>query len=325
MVGGKKQTLEAFVPGTTGVSSACYGAFPTALNGGGPSLPFLLNPTAQYDATTKVLFVCGKNYFTLKFECYSLAQSASSWTLITFTSTSSTFTFATLPSLFVSFTYNKQMWIVGDDTPRVLDLVSKKALDFWDNAANPPTISNNRIDGSGCAVVVGDFVYLFGGSDTPAVRRMYLKGLGVPAGSPVNPIPDGTRKWENLAFLPAGITVSAACNTIATNRNQIFVQIDSTTSNGLIYDIYQNTFTMVPYTVDFLGGTPVNEICHDNLLYAFPLGIGAKTFSPALTSWLDVPSTGSLNAARYNPSVVAVASQFFASPPFTTLNACAGC
>jgi hypothetical protein len=44
-----------------------------------------------------------------------------------------------------------------------------------------------------------------------------------------------------------------------------------------IYDIYLNSFTKVAISTNVQSGTPLNEVCHDNTLYAFPDGTKAKT------------------------------------------------
>jgi hypothetical protein len=78
----------------------------------------------------------------------------------------------------------------------------------------------------------------------------------------------------------------------------------------------------VGFKTNCLGGSPLTELCHDNLLYAFPFGSGAKTFLPTGTSgaaiWPDATSAGSLAETRYNPAVVLVGKPFF-------LTSCIGC
>jgi hypothetical protein len=80
-----------------------------------------------------------------------------------------------------------------------------------------------------------------------------------------------------------------------------------------IYDIYLNSFTKVAVSTYFQSGTPLNEVCHDNTLYAFRDGTKAKTYSPALrlgTNWPDSPSAGTLAASQTNPFVVYVSNIF---------------
>ncbi len=174
-------------------------------------------------------------------------------------------------------------------------------------------------------MVVGDFVYLFGGSNTNAVRRMYMKNMG---GTPDLIYP---RKWEYLLDVnPAG-TVNPYCATVPTNRNLIMIEItpvDASSNTALIYDIYQNTFTQVVSTFD-ISGYPLNELCHadPSPLYAFPYGTGARSYLSTGTGngvWPAVTSTGALTNLRNNPAVVSVPKAFFANS-FPGLGTCVGC
>ena len=297
---------------------------PSALAGGGTLPPFrepqILTEYVQAGANSK-LFVCGKNGYTFNFECYSLTRGATTWNLVVFNTPATT---SNIPNRFVGFTYNKQLWIIGDDYPKVFDLFTNAAVvgqDFWDTSLNPPTMAVNKSKGGGCPVVIGDYVYLFGGVDTLAIRRMYLKGLGVVATPPVLPAQDGTRTWEYIGQLP-GRVYPGGCATNPLNRNQVVLEVDP----GIvyIYDINQITTTnplQVATTFDFGSGTPLTEICHDNRLYAFPNPTGAKYYSPTLTggtNWPDVTAAGTLAAPRYNPPVVVVPKEFLPA-------GCAGC
>jgi hypothetical protein len=234
-----------------------------------------------------------------------------------------------IPAKFVGFSYSNKLWIVGDDYPKMLDFTTANpGANFWDSPANPPTIpQNNKTDGGGCAVVVGDFVYLFGGYNTNAVRRMYLKGL--PTLTPDTTFP---RKWDYLLDVPTSGSVSPYCATVPTNRNQIMIEItpvDATSNTALIYDIYQNTFTPVVSNFD-ISGTPLNELCHadTSLLYAFPYGTGAKSYLSTGTGagvWPDVASTGSLAVTRNYPAVALVSRAFLTAANFPNIATCAGC
>jgi hypothetical protein len=313
VIGGKKSTIETFVPGLQDsalvpIPAACYTTLTTA------SLPSLTNPITYYDAMNTKLIICGKDFLYAKFGCYSLTQGETKWIPVALTNVN----VAQIPARYISFLYNKQLWIVGDMYPKILDLVSKTGQDFWDTASNLPTIPTAiKSDGAGCAIVVGDLVYLFGGQNTYSYRRFYLKGLGVGITG------DGARKWEYLGEMPGVRVLAGGCAALPNNRNQILLE-DSTTNLAYIYDIYLNTFTKVLTTIDFAGGTPINELCHNSLLYVYPIGTGTSTFSPpALTkgsNWVNVPSAGSIAGARYNPVVVMVPKAFIG--PSTT---CTGC
>jgi hypothetical protein len=170
--------------------------------------------------------------------------------------------------------------------------------------------------------VVGDFVYLFGGLNSIAVLQMYLKGIGIAAALPA--IPDGTRKWEYLGNMPTTTVrvVSGSCASLPSNRNLILIE-DIVNSVAYTYDISMNTFTKVATSINFQNGIPLNELCHDNTLYAFPDGTKAKAYSPALrlgTNWPDSPSAGSLAASRTNPIVVVVSKAFLGAS-----TNCTGC
>jgi hypothetical protein len=185
--------------------------------------------------------------------------------------------------------------------------------------------SGLQTNGAGCAVVVNDFVYLFANG---IVRRFLLKGLGQGLTG------DGTRIWENLGTMPFNSVYSGeSCSPLPSNRNQILIEVvpsAGTSPNSIIYDITTNAFTTVASTtatIDFSGGTPLNELCHgDFTLYAFPYGARAKSyFATGATEaaiWPDVATTMPLAAPRYNPTVAIVPETLLAFAPFTN---CAGC
>jgi hypothetical protein len=302
-------TIETFVPGQS-QAKACYSTLTAT------GLPPLTYPVTYYDAAAITLYVCGINIVTYKFECYFLTSVATAWAKRVFSTSAS----VSIP--FVSFAYNKQLWIVSDSSPKVFHLASGQVQNFWDTAANPPTNLVYRTNGQGCAVVVGDFVYFFGGLNSIAVLQMYLKGLGIAAALPA--IPDGTRKWEYLGNMPTATVrvVSGSCASLPSNRNLILIE-DIVNSVAYTYDISMNTFTKVATSINFQNGIPLNELCHDNTLYAFPDGTKAKTYSPALTlgtNWPDSPSAGSLAASRTNPIVVVVSKAFLGAS-----TNCTGC
>ncbi len=307
------QTFETFVPGT-GASASCYMSFPTALNSGGGGFPPIYQPSMQYDEPTKTLFLYGIISQTGKFGCFSLPTAHTSLTPVNFTAPTSSL--LNVLNILVSFTYARQLWIVSDTSPRIFDLVHGRGQTFWDSPTNPPTIISNLLSGFGCAVVVGDFVYLIGGQNIPVVRRFWLKGLGVGVTG------DGTRKWEILANVPSGTYTILACGLVPVNSSMIIIQLASA-ANGLIYDILKNSFSNVP--VPFSDITPLRELCHDSKLYAFPVGTGAQYFSPTTNTWLGVTSTGALKAAVYYPQVVVVSKSFFDPTLFPTLVNCLGC
>jgi hypothetical protein len=280
--------------------------------------------------------VCGRSTLTYSFECWGLAAGATAWNPYSFPST---FNVQNIPYRFIGFIYSNKMWVVGDDNPKVIDLTSTTlnsgvftgatAFNFWDSSLNLPTIpQNNRTDGAGCAVVVGDYVYLFGGYNTNAVRRMYLKNL--PTLTPDTTFP---RKWDYLLDVPSTGSVSTYCAAIPTNRNQIMIEVnptDASSNTALIYDIYQNTFAPLVSTFD-ISGTPLNELCHTvdpPPLYAFPYGNGARTFTFGVGTgsgvWAALPSAGSLTSTHNNyPALVLVPRGYFTA--FTGLTACVGC
>jgi hypothetical protein len=315
--------VETFVPlkvNSAGapIGAACYATLPLTVTGSPAitSLPPILNPITQF-IKGKGLYVCGRNFFNSKFQCFLF--DGTSWTVIAL----GTLAVDVIPAKFLGFIYGGQMWIVSDYSPMILDLSGATFQNFWDTEKNPPYIpTNNQTEGGGCAVVVGDFVYLFGGANTLAVRRFYLKGLK--AGTPGDALVP--RKWEYLTDLP-NVNVQPNCATVPTNRNQIMIELSqqsSTTASALIYDIYQNTFTAVPSTID-LGGVPLTELCHadPSPLYAFPYGNGAKVYYPTGTGndiWPDVISTGSIPTTRLYPAVALVPKAFV-----TSIVGCNGC
>jgi hypothetical protein len=162
-------------------------------------------------------------------------------------------------------------------------------------------------------VVVGDYVYWFGGTSHNIVRRLYLAGLGI--SNPGLPAADGTRQWVKLADVPTSTVLYSYCAIMPSNRNQIMLEVSSsTTISSLIYNIHQNTFTTVPFSVDLLS-SPLNELCHANppLLYAFPFSTtttGAKFYFSTGKNWPTVASAGAITVLRQNPSVVLVPVSF---------------
>ncbi len=315
--------MEAFVPGTAAAAS-CYGVIP---NPGG-ILPAFQNPVAQFDSGASRLYTCGTSFTSGLFECYFL-NSAGIWNPLDITGFTNCNIYS-FPNIFQWFIYNYQIWIINDNGPKILDLPNGQCQNFWDTATNLPTMpSGLQTNGAGCAVVVNNYLYLFANG---IVRRFYLRGLG-PSNTDL-PRPDGTRIWEKLGNMPFSDVYPSDCAPIPNNRNQILIEVVPTTPstpNSIIYDIPTNTFTIVASTtatVDFNGGTPLNELCHGDLtLYAFPYGTGAKKFVSTGTTeaaiWPNVLSTGSLAAPRYNPVVVLVPNTFLsANPPFV---GCAGC
>ena len=328
VLGGRTKNIETFVPGTTSgpgaVTASCYGTFNNNLNTGG-TLPVLLNPVAQYDGLSNKLFFCGRNSAAAnKFECYSFLRGDPSWKLITFTDSIADY----VPNTFLWFLKNRQIWIVSDSNPLIIDLVTLQSTNqgkgqtYWDTVGNPPTVPCPiRSEPGGCVVAAGDFVFLIGGA-TNAIRRLYIRGLGI--GNTVLPPADGVRKWEQVGTLPvAGTDVYPYCATVPSNRNQIMIEVGcSTGKTSLIYDTITNTFTSFPFTTDL--SAPLVELCKawDSVLYAFPIGNGAKAYSPTLvggTNWVTVNSTGSLPTVRTNPAVVLV------PVAFTSLVGCKGC
>ena len=316
VIGGQQQSIEYFLPGTR--NAACYGTLTLATATG--TLPFLTSPIAEYDVDNNRLFACGISFDNNKYECYTLAQAAGSkWTLFGTPVTIATKSFS-------SFIYNKQLWIIGDSVLKVIRLNGGFLLqNFWDTVDNPPTNPNIKTDKGTCAVVLGDYVYMFGGTNTNAVRRLYLKGLGL-----VSPVIDGTRKWENLGVLP--FSTYSSCAPMPKNRNQIMLEVSGGTSpDAYIYDIYQMTYTPVPSSVD-LAAAPLVELCHgDNTLYAFPYGTptaqGAKSYLATGTGagiWPDVTSTAFLTTPRYNPTAVVMVPKAFLVGAYP-VDACVAC
>ncbi len=324
VIGGKRGSIvEAFVPGTN-TNASCYGVIPNP-NG---ILPAFQNPVAQFDSGASRLYVCGTSFTSGLFECYFL-NSAGIWNPLDITAFTNCNIYS-FPSTYQWFIYNNQIWMISDNGPKILDLPNRQCQNFWDTATNLPTMPNGlQTNGVGCAVVVSDYVYLFANG---IVRRFYLFGLG--PGNPVFEQPDGKRTWVNLGTMPFNTVYPSDCAPIPTNRNQILIEVQPTTPstpNSIIYDIPTNTFTVVASTtatIDFNGGTPLNELCHGDLtLYAFPYGTGAKKFvsngATEAAIWPNVPSTGSLAAPRYNPVVVLVPNTFLSTN--TSFIGCAGC
>jgi hypothetical protein len=177
--------------------------------------------------------------------------------------------------------------------------------------------------------VVGDYAFWFGGTTNNIVRRLFLAGLGI--GNPGLPAADGTRQWEKVADMPGSTVLYPYCATVPTNRNQIMLEVSgSSTISALIYDIYQKTFTTVPFGSTNLFSSPLNELCHANpsRLYAFPYSTntGAKVYDPSpavagSSNWPAVTSAGALKVSRQYPSVVLVPNAFTTAAGIT----CIGC
>jgi hypothetical protein len=65
-------------------------------------------------------------------------------------------------------------------------------------------------------------VPLCGGVNSNAIRRLYLRGLGI--NNPATPSADGTRKWEYLGEISPALPVYPDCATLPYNRNKIMIQ-----------------------------------------------------------------------------------------------------
>jgi hypothetical protein len=297
-------TAEVYSP-----NSACSRTLPTS-TAGFPT--FFQNMNGQY-VMGKGLFVCGRNPVVGLFECYNLPPDGASWTKIID---------PPLPffdsQVITSFIYDNKMWFVSDSYPRVFDFVATPPTfqNFWQSADNRPINTLHPTRGGGCAVAVGDYVYLFGGAATVAIQRFLLKptSTGVP------------RQWEYLTDLP-GPTLSA-CAPLPTDRNKIMVAmyLSSTMVNdAIIYDTQHKTLTPVASSLD-LTGASLLELCRNSIFYAFPIGTGAKIYSPSATNTIWNPflfGKPQLSTTYYLPIVVKVPFDF--GQNFTSPINCNGC
>jgi hypothetical protein len=206
------------------------------------------------------VFVCGKNPAVWAYECYSIDAAGATWTkVVNYKQNNADNPLAQFESMtynIAAFIYSGRLWLIDDFYPKVFDLSQATPImqPYWESAANPPFMTGNPTYGGGCPVVVGDYVYLFGGARTSSVRRFYLRGLTLTA----IPTQDTSgRKWESLTELPSSFSSNPyACATVPTNRNQIMLEVwqaDGSSNSAIIYDTYQNTFTTVASTSDLSG------------------------------------------------------------------------
>ncbi len=148
--GGITSTIETFVPGTLqptsggAIATTCYGTLTLAKTGGGtiPSLQGTYVTQFIPDAVTAAnskLYYCGRNSVNGKYECYSLAQTAATWTPVDITPAVTT---TTVPLSFLWFIYNKQIFIATDSQAGVLNLAAGTSQPFWDKSANLPKMPN---------------------------------------------------------------------------------------------------------------------------------------------------------------------------------------
>ena len=115
---------------------------------------------------------------------------------------------------------------------------------------NVPPITTSLTSGGGCAVLLSNYVYMFGGTNSNAIRRIFIKS------------PLSTWKWESLNNLPSNVAVPG-CWPLPSNKNLIMITLKQpSTAKTVVYDIYQNTVTTATTTPD-LYGTDLVEICHD--------------------------------------------------------------
>ena len=169
----------------------------------------------------------------------------------------------------IAFRFENQIFFIDDKNPEVILDITKSPFtsDFATAALNVPKIFTNLTNGGGCTLVLGDYVYVFGGVSSKQIRRIFLKA------------PVASWKWEYLIDLPAKTPDCSAASNPA-NRNLIFV----TTSTGgiLVYDIWQNTLTPASTSVN-LSGAILVELCRSGNLFAVSTNQGVK--SNLATAW----------------------------------------
>ena len=208
-----------------------------AIPGNGLRRPFVFN-------VDNSVFACG---FVSNFiNCFKLA--GGTWTNVL---TSTKFHYI---NDITAFKFGSQVFFIDDKNPEVILDVNQSPFttDSTTAALNVPKISTNMTNGGGCTLVLGDFVYVFGGVSSKSIRRIFLKAKVA------------SWKWEYLIDMPVKTPDCSAASNPA-NRNLIFVTIS--TSGLAVYDIWQNTLTKATSSVN-LSGASLVELCRQGNLYA---------------------------------------------------------
>ena len=293
VVGGSSSTgypskaVETYGPGLT-----CVTALPDLPKG-------LSHPAVNLIPGTSTLLVCGTNY-PPTISCFTWKNNEAAWTPVGTPSPN-------YHRFFASFFFGTQLFVIDDFLPEAFDT----AGNTWSNAG--PPITSSQTGGGGCTVVLGDYVYLFGGRQTNAIRRMFLK-------APVN-----TWTWEYLNELPVN-TLIPGCAPLPTNKNIIVVTLGGTT---VLYDIYQNTVTNAPTSAD-LAGNDLLEICHDSKLFAVATGSTAKVYPKSDQGglnqvWQDVTTGTNLAFVRTWATSIVVGRKVVSSAPGFSGTCTTGC
>ena len=257
----------------------------------------------------KGLVVCGT--VSAKISCFTMAAGAGVWTGPVISNLRH-------PSYYLNaFLLGTKVFLIDDTNPEVLDL--NVAPVKWDaTLTGVPVPTANPSGGGGCSVVLGDYVYVFGGQKSKAIRRIFVVGV-----LPANWV------WEYLTDLP-NPTISCSALPLPNNKNLIAVTLQYPSSGIALYDIYQNTVTIATTTPDLYGADLV-EFCRDGKMFAVELGTSAKSYlapnAAGLSTWQDVATP--LNFGRSFATTIVVPRSVLAGlglgANFPSAVACPGC
>jgi hypothetical protein len=172
-----------------------------------------------------------------------------------------------------------------------------------------------------CSVVLGDYVYVFGGVNSRAIRCIFVNGNIVP--------PAGGWKWEFLTNLP-NPTAACSCLPLPTNKNLIAITLQYPSTGIALYDIYQNTVTTVAITPSVYGND-LAEFCRDGSMFSVQLGTAVKSYKAdagGISTWKDVATP--LNFGRLYATTIVQPRSFFAGvglglANFPSVGNCPGC
>jgi hypothetical protein len=142
----------------------------------------------------------------------------------------------------------------------------------WTSPGLPPTTF--RTGGGSCCWVVGDYVYMIGGSkaDMTNGNVYYVQRLLIQPDVPA------TNEWELLWKGTSPILKNPTCWPNPMNRGQIAIIPSISNGNMYYFDTNFNTLKTVTFpTTPSIDGARIMEVCPDRALYAG--GSGAYKFA----------------------------------------------
>jgi hypothetical protein len=246
-----------------------------------PNLPInLRNPILNYYRTTSltpatIIQVCGMGVLTL--DCYThTLGSGGGWTK--------------------AATSSRKMHI--NVQPVKIDNKIYTCDDINNEVFNPATAewsyegaipkTTFRTGGGSCCLVVGDYLYMIGGSkaDLTNGNVYYVQRLQIDnTQSPPTLAPE----WELLWKGTSPILRNPTCSPNPSNRGQIAIIPSVSNGNMYYFDTNFNTLKTATFpTTPSIDGADIMEVCADNTLYAE--GSGAYKFTPATSLASTYPS-----------------------------------